>query len=81
VVLTTKHHEGFTNSGSPVSWNWNSLDTGPHRDLVGELGQALREKYCYTSLLCHLHALNSLGCSWQTVENDDFDMETVLAKS
>ncbi|NXJ16106.1 FUCO fucosidase, partial [Odontophorus gujanensis] len=43
VVLTTKHHEGFTNWGSPVSWNWNSLDTGPHRDLVGELGQALRE--------------------------------------
>uniref|UniRef100_A0A8C3PT03 Hydroxymethylglutaryl-CoA lyase, mitochondrial n=1 Tax=Calidris pygmaea TaxID=425635 RepID=A0A8C3PT03_9CHAR len=45
VVLTTKHHEGFTNWGSPVSWNWNSLDTGPHRDLVGELGQALRERY------------------------------------
>ncbi|XP_052554654.1 tissue alpha-L-fucosidase isoform X2 [Tympanuchus pallidicinctus] len=43
VVLTAKHHEGFTNWGSPVSWNWNSLDTGPHRDLVGELGQALRE--------------------------------------
>uniref|UniRef100_U3ICU5 alpha-L-fucosidase n=1 Tax=Anas platyrhynchos platyrhynchos TaxID=8840 RepID=U3ICU5_ANAPP len=43
VVLTTKHHEGFTNWGSPVSWNWNSVDTGPHRDLVGELGQALRE--------------------------------------
>ncbi|XP_010167382.2 tissue alpha-L-fucosidase, partial [Antrostomus carolinensis] len=48
VVLTTKHHEGFTNWGSPVSWNWNSLDTGPHRDLVGELGQALRESnICY----------------------------------
>uniref|UniRef100_A0A8C8SZ86 Alpha-L-fucosidase n=1 Tax=Pelusios castaneus TaxID=367368 RepID=A0A8C8SZ86_9SAUR len=44
VVLTTKHHEGFTNWGSPVSWNWNSVDTGPHRDLVGELGQALRER-------------------------------------
>ncbi|XP_023796706.1 tissue alpha-L-fucosidase [Cyanistes caeruleus] len=43
VVLTTKHHEGFTNWGSPVSWNWNSVDTGPHRDLVGELGEALRE--------------------------------------
>ncbi|KAM8796157.1 tissue alpha-L-fucosidase [Eudromia elegans] len=43
VVLTAKHHEGFTNWGSPVSWSWNSVDTGPHRDLVGELGQALRE--------------------------------------
>ncbi|XP_074832489.1 tissue alpha-L-fucosidase [Carettochelys insculpta] len=44
VVLTSKHHEGFTNWGSPVSWNWNSMDTGPHRDLVAELGQALRER-------------------------------------
>lgn len=45
VVLTTKHHEGFTNWGSSVSWNWNSVDTGPHRDLVEELGEALRERY------------------------------------
>ncbi|KAM4702392.1 tissue alpha-L-fucosidase [Discoglossus pictus] len=44
VVLTTKHHEGFTNWGSPVSWNWNSVDTGPHRDLVGDLGNALRKR-------------------------------------
>ncbi|KAK1156794.1 tissue alpha-L-fucosidase-like [Acipenser oxyrinchus oxyrinchus] len=44
VVLTTKHHEGFTNWGSPVSWNWNSVDTGPHRDLVGDLGAALRKR-------------------------------------
>ncbi|XP_054251216.1 tissue alpha-L-fucosidase [Indicator indicator] len=61
VVLTTKHHEGFTNWGSPVSWNWNSLDTGPHRDLVGELGQALRESNIhyglYHSLLEWFHPL------------------------
>ncbi|XP_064028512.1 tissue alpha-L-fucosidase [Pogoniulus pusillus] len=61
VVLTTKHHEGFTNWGSPVSWNWNSVDTGPHRDLVGELGQALRESNIhyglYYSLLEWFHPL------------------------
>ncbi|XP_021118717.1 tissue alpha-L-fucosidase isoform X3 [Heterocephalus glaber] len=45
VVFTTKHHEGFTNWPSPVSWNWNSKDVGPHRDLVGELGAALRKSY------------------------------------
>ncbi|XP_019367941.1 PREDICTED: tissue alpha-L-fucosidase, partial [Gavialis gangeticus] len=50
VVLTTKHHEGFTNWGSPVSWNWNSVDTGPHRDLVEELGQALRDRNIYYGL-------------------------------
>lgn len=44
VVLTAKHHEGFTNWGSPFSWNWNSVDTGPHRDLVGELGDAVRNR-------------------------------------
>ncbi|XP_043573744.1 tissue alpha-L-fucosidase-like [Chiloscyllium plagiosum] len=44
VVLTTKHHEGFTNWGSSVSWNWNSIDTGPHRDLVGDLAVAIRKR-------------------------------------
>ena len=32
VVLTSKHHEGWTNWRSNVSWNWNSVDNGPHRD-------------------------------------------------
>ena len=35
VVLTSKHHEGYTNWPSHVSWNWNSMDVGPKRDLVG----------------------------------------------
>ncbi|XP_058475624.1 tissue alpha-L-fucosidase-like [Solea solea] len=44
VVFTSKHHEGFTNWPSPVSWNWNSVDIGPHRNLVGELAAAVRKK-------------------------------------
>ncbi|XP_076005865.1 tissue alpha-L-fucosidase-like [Genypterus blacodes] len=44
VVFTTKHHEGFTNWPSANSWNWNSMDTGPHRDLVGELAAAVRKR-------------------------------------
>jgi len=35
VVLTSKHCEGFTNWPSSVSWNWNAMDVGPKRDLVG----------------------------------------------
>lgn len=35
VVLTSKHHEGFTNWPSSYSWNWNSMDVGPKRDLLG----------------------------------------------
>ncbi|PVD39018.1 hypothetical protein C0Q70_01645 [Pomacea canaliculata] len=44
VVLVTKHHEGFTNWPSKYSWNWNAMDVGPNRDLVGELAAAIREK-------------------------------------
>lgn len=37
VVLTSKHHEGYTNWPSSFSWNWNSMDVGPKRDLLGQL--------------------------------------------
>ncbi|CAB1331269.1 unnamed protein product [Coregonus sp. 'balchen'] len=42
IVLTTKHHEGFTLWGSENSWNWKAVDVGPKRDLVGEVAGALR---------------------------------------
>lgn len=29
---------------SNYSWNWNSFDVGPHRDIVDELGTAIRKK-------------------------------------
>ena len=43
VVLTSKHHEGFTLWPSKTSWNWNAMDVGPKRDLVGELATAIRK--------------------------------------
>ncbi|MDZ7604756.1 MAG: alpha-L-fucosidase [Cyclobacteriaceae bacterium] len=42
VVLTSKHHEGFTLWPSKESWNWNAVDIGPHRDLAGDLIKAVR---------------------------------------
>ncbi|XP_042225622.1 alpha-L-fucosidase-like isoform X1 [Homarus americanus] len=42
VVLTSKHHEGFTNWPSRYSWNWNSVDVGPKRDLLGDLAKAIK---------------------------------------
>lgn len=44
MVFTAKHHEGFTNWPSPVSWNWNSMDVGPHRNVVGDLAAAIRKR-------------------------------------
>ena len=48
VVLTSKHHEGFClwpNEDANRTWGrpWNSVVTGPHRDLVGDLGTAVRK--------------------------------------
>jgi len=44
IVLTSKHHEGFTLWPSKESWNWNAVDIGPHRDLAGDLMKAVRAK-------------------------------------
>jgi len=44
VVLTSKHHEGFTLWPSAQSWNWNSVDIGPHRDLCGDLTTSVKNK-------------------------------------
>lgn len=43
VVLTSKHHEGFALWPSAQSWNWNSVDVGPHRDLCGDLSASVKK--------------------------------------
>lgn len=44
IVLTSKHHEGFCLWPSAESWNWNAADVGPHRDLAGELTEAVKAR-------------------------------------
>ena len=44
VVLTSKHHDGFALWPSDQSWNWNSVDVGPHRDLAGDLSRAVKSR-------------------------------------
>lgn len=46
VVLTSKHHDGFClwPTKSPFKKNWNSMDVGPKRDLVGDLTRAVRAR-------------------------------------
>lgn len=61
VVLTSKHHEGFALWPSAYSWNWNAKDVGPHRDLLGDLTQAVKNEDIkmgyYYSLLEWYHPL------------------------
>lgn len=44
VILTSKHHEGYTLYPSSYSFSWNSMDVGPNRDIIGELSEAVRDK-------------------------------------
>ena len=41
-VLATKHHSGWCNWPTETAWNWNAMDTGPHRDLVGDLAAVIK---------------------------------------
>jgi alpha-L-fucosidase len=49
VVLTSKHHEGFTlwpSKEATRTWGrpWNAVEIGPKRDLLGELSEAVRRR-------------------------------------
>jgi len=49
VVPTSKHHEGFClwpSAEASRTWGrpWNAMETGPKRDLMGELAEAVRAR-------------------------------------
>ena len=44
VLLVSKHHDGFCLWPSQYAPNWNSVDVGPHRDICGELTNAVRKQ-------------------------------------
>ena len=43
VVLVTKHHDGYCLWDSPQQPQWNSVASGPHRNIVEELTTAVRD--------------------------------------
>lgn len=44
IILVTKHHDGYCLWDSKYAPEWNSVVSGPHRDIVGEVSKAVREK-------------------------------------
>ena len=44
VVLVTKHHDGYCLWNSPYQPEWNSVASGPHRNIVEDLTTAVRDK-------------------------------------
>ncbi|WP_235292120.1 alpha-L-fucosidase [Portibacter lacus] len=42
VVMTAEHHDGWANWDSEIT-PYNAMDMGPKRDLVGDLGKAVRK--------------------------------------
>jgi len=60
IVLTSKHHDGFANWPSHEAshdWGfpWNAWETGPHRDLLGDLFQAVRKTSVHPGLYYSLY--------------------------
>ncbi|MBW4043859.1 alpha-L-fucosidase [Acidipila rosea] len=41
VIPVAEHHDGFQMYGSTLS-DWNAVEMGPHRDIIGELATAIR---------------------------------------
>ncbi len=64
VALTSKHHDGFCLWPSKQSKNWNSMDVGPKRDLLGDLSKAVREKGLKMGLYYSL-------MEWESVKKQD----------
>ncbi|MCM8570386.1 alpha-L-fucosidase [Gramella jeungdoensis] len=70
VVLVSKHHDGYTLWPSKYSRNWNSVDTGPHRDIVKDLTEAVREEGLKMGLYYSLPEWNHPLHRWYSDPHD-----------
>ena len=70
VVMVSKHHDGYCLWPSKQAKGWNSVDVGPHRDLVGDLTKAVREEGLKMGLYYSLPEWNNPLFRWYTDPND-----------
>lgn len=72
IVLTSKHHDGFTlwpskEADNTWGFKWNALDVGPKRDLLGDLFKAVRKTPVHAGMYYSLYEwFNPL---WKTDKN------------
>lgn len=60
IVLTSKHHDGFTlwpNANANKAWGfqWNAMEVGPKRDLLGDLFKAVRKTSVHPGMYYSLY--------------------------
>ncbi|MBL0181522.1 MAG: alpha-L-fucosidase [Chitinophagaceae bacterium] len=60
IVLTSKHHDGFTlwpSKEADRDWGfkWNAVDVGPKRDLLGDLFKAVRKTSVHAGMYFSLY--------------------------
>ncbi len=60
IVLTSKHHDGFTlwpSKESDRDWGfkWNAVDVGPRRDLINDLFKAVRKTTVHAGMYYSLY--------------------------
>jgi alpha-L-fucosidase len=66
IVFVSKHHDGYCLWPSNYSAGWNSMDVGPHRDIVGELTKAVQSRGLKMGLYYSLPEWNNKLYRWGT---------------
>ncbi|WP_242116996.1 alpha-L-fucosidase [Aestuariivivens sediminicola] len=70
IMLVSKHHDGYALWPSKYNRNWNSVDVGPKRDIVGELTEAIRKTDLKMGLYYSLAEWNHPLHRWYTDPHD-----------
>ncbi len=73
VLFVSKHHDGYCLWPSEYAPNWNSVDVGPHRDIVGDLTTAVRDAGLRMGLYYSLTEWNNNLHRWYTDPHDEID--------
>jgi len=70
IILVSKHHDGYCLWPSIYAPGWNSMDVGPHRNLVGELTKSVRKAGLKMGIYYSLTEWNNPLHRWYTDPND-----------